>query len=190
MYKFIVNPTNKRIININSREGAQLLNKYLSYFMTRGGGITMNAPQLWNSLPWEPRVVAPEMFDNRFRLPILGIRNFVNLTDESKQKFKILLLMLSNILEPSISKDTITGLYVNKNNKNEVIYISEGDLLLKHDLSEETNISRFGEYEYARKDSAVVLQEDDYNEFIESENYQELNSVMASMEYEENQKDL
>ena len=49
----------------------------------------------------------------------------VNLTDESKQKFKILLLMLSNILEPSISKDTITGLYVNKNNKNEVIYISE-----------------------------------------------------------------
>ena len=61
--------------------------------------------------------------------------------------------------------------------------------MLKHDLSEETNISRFGEYEYAREDSAVVLQEDDYNELIESENYQELNSVMASMEYEENQKE-
>lgn len=224
MYNYIVNPTNRRIININSLEGAQLLNNYLSHFMIGGGGPTMNAEsgadevqrrllalqrqdlrhpesgadenaqQLWDSLPWENRngevyeVRDGENPNGYYRLPINRMRNFVNLTDESKQKFRIIMFMLSNIMESSFMKGLISGLYVNKFNRNEIIYIVDG-WAVKHDLSTEMDIQKFGEYDNRQTISTACGDMDVYNQLIERGNYQELNSVMTSMEDEENQKE-
>ena len=81
----------------------------------------------------------------------------------------------------------ISGLYVNKNNKDEIIYIQDDgeNMFFKHDLSFEMNIQKYGEYDTG----GAGIQEitiDDYNQLVESGNYQELNSLMKD---EENQKE-
>ena len=55
MYLYIINPTNRKFININSSEGVQLLNNYLSYSMTGGAARTTNVEDIWDSLPWQNR---------------------------------------------------------------------------------------------------------------------------------------
>ena len=187
MYRYIINPTNRKFININSTEGVQLLNNYLSYFMTGGSPRTTNVEDIWDSLPWQNRDGQLDS-NTGFRLPLSGIINFVNLPYEKKQNFRIIMFMLSNILEPSFMIDMISGLYVNKNNKDEIIYIQDDgeNMFFKHDLSFEMNIQKYGEYDTG----AAGIQEitiDDYNQLVESGNYQELNSVMNSMKDDEKQ---
>ena len=89
------------------------------------------------------------------------------------------MFILSNILEPSFMIDMISGLYVNKNNRDEIIYIQDDgeNMFFKHDLSFEMDIQKFGEYDTGGTGIQQITI-DDYNQLVESGDYQELNSVM------------
>ena len=125
MYTKIVNPKTGKKINIYSKQGITLLNKYLKLF----GGSDSNK-NLWDKLPWTGKSNIKHQ---------LKIDNSI----DKIQMFKF----ANNDEINSLNYKKISELHRNDNNNNIILYKINNETWNIHDLDKEKYIERYGEYD-------------------------------------------